>query len=364
MTHNNLINNPISSLGWNNTERLEAFTAWLVSLKDQFGIQESTLRAASADASFRRYFRVDSSIKAHPTLIIMDAPPEQENSEPFVRICGLMQQAGLHTPEILNWDKSNGFMLLTDLGGQTILQAIEEKPKDMALARDLMRGAIPVLVRWQQSSKPGVLPEFDEAIMRRDLQLFSDWYVEKYREVTLSEEQKQVLKQSEDLIVQRCLASPKVYVHRDYMPRNLMVSGFLAEGQPILGVLDFQDALYGPITYDIASLMRDAFHSWDEAFVLDITIRYWQAAQAAGLPVPEDFSEFWMDVEWMGLQRHLKVMGIFARLTLRDGKPKYLADTPRFLRYVRETCSRYRELHPLFKLINQIEDETPVTAYY
>lgn len=357
-------NNPISFLGWSNAERLDAFTKWLDSIKDPFAIQVSTLRQASADASFRRYFRIDSALKTHPTLIIMDAPPEQENSQPFVDIAKLMQQAGITVPEILNWDKDNGFMLLSDLGSETILQAIEKQPENAQLAESLMREAIPILVKWQQSSQPAVLPSFDEAVLRRDLSLFSEWYVGKYRQISLSDTQQKVWEQCVNLIVERCLAMPQVYVHRDYMPRNLMVSPSSSVDQPVLGVLDFQDALYGPIAYDIASFMRDAFHSWDESFVLDMTIRYWQAAQAAGLPVQPDFSDFWMDVEWMGLQRHLKVMGIFARLTLRDGKPKYLADTPRFLHYVRETTHRYRELHPLFKLINEIENETPETAFY
>jgi hypothetical protein len=155
------------------------------------------------------------------------------------------------------------------------------------------------------------------------------------------------------LIIERNLAWPNVYVHRDFMPRNLMVP--LDASETRLGVLDFQDAVYGPITYDIASLMRDAFLSWDEEHVLDVTIRYWQKARAAGLPVGDDFGEFYRGVEWMGLQRHLKVAGIFARLTLRDGKPQYLADAPRFIGYIRATCARYRELKPLLRLIDQVE---------
>lgn len=357
-------NNHIFALGWANQQRCDAFVQWLNSVQHAFELQIATLRPASADASFRRYFRIDSKQIAYPTRIIMDAPPEKENSRPFVHVCQLMQQAGINVPQILDWNEEHGFMLLSDLGHKTVLQTIQEHPNNSGLANKLMQQTIPILVDWQLASTPGKLPEFDEAFMRRDLQLFSDWYIDKYRRICLTEEQKQVLHESENLIVQRCLASPKVYIHRDYMPRNLMVSPATANGESKLGVIDFQDALYGPITYDIASLMRDAFYSWDEEIVLDITIRYWQAARAAGLPVESDFSTFWVNVEWMGLQRHLKILGNFARLTLRDGKPKYLADTPRFLDYIRQTCSRYRELFPLFKLINQIENTPLQTAYY
>jgi aminoglycoside/choline kinase family phosphotransferase len=154
------------------------------------------------------------------------------------------------------------------------------------------------------------------------------------------------------------LGGARVFVHRDFMARNLMASPGGA-----LGVLDFQDAVYGPITYDIASLMRDAFLSWDEEFVLDITIRYWQKARKAGLPVGDDFGEFYRAVEWMGLQRHLKILGIFARLTLRDGKPQYLADTPRFIKYARSTASRYRQLGPLMVLLDEIEGNETRVGY-
>jgi len=183
------------------------------------------------------------------------------------------------------------------------------------------------------------------------LQLFPEWYLGRHRGAQLSEKQRAVLERSFALIVENNLVAPQVFVHRDFMPRNLM----LMDEASALGVLDFQDAVYGPITYDIASLMRDAFLSWDESFVIDITARYWQAARKAGLPVDEDFGSFYRAVEWMGLQRHLKVAGIFARLTLRDGKPRYLADAPRFIAYIRATARRYRELVPLLRLIDEIE---------
>ena len=209
--------------------------------------------------------------------------------------------------------------------------------------------AIDALITLQLASQPGVLPVYDAAVLQRELALFPDWYIAQHRGITLDEKQRATLDSVFAQIVANNLAVPSVTVHRDFMPRNLMV------GNTQLGVLDFQDALYGPITYDIASLMRDAFISWEEDLVLDITIRYWQRARKAGLPVGDDFGEFYRSVEWMGLQRHLKVAGIFARLTLRDGKPKYLADAPRFIHYIRSTASRYRELTPLLRLIDKIE---------
>jgi aminoglycoside/choline kinase family phosphotransferase len=206
-----------------------------------------------------------------------------------------------------------------------------------------------------------VLPPYDEALLARELALFPDWYLERYRGVKVEGAVRETLNDMFKLVMARNLASPRVYVHRDFMPRNLMMPADPAE--PRLGVLDFQDAVYGPITYDIASLMRDAFLSWDEEFVLDITVRYWQKAQKAGLPVDPDFGEFYRAVEWMGLQRHLKVAGIFARLTLRDGKPKYLADAPRFIAYIRAAAGRYRELAPLLRLVDTVEGTQAATGY-
>jgi hypothetical protein len=335
--------NPIT---WSAPERETAFDAWFSTVQAAHQLERATLRAASADASFRRYFRVDS---ASGNRIIMDAPPEKENSQPFVDVAALMAQAGLNAPQILAWDKEQGFMLLTDLGAHTMMQVIDREQPQANLALYLQ--AVDVLIAWQKASKPGVLPPYDETLLRRELELFPEWYLARHRGVSLEGDLRRTLDEAFKVIIAQNLAWPSVYVHRDFMPRNLMAS----EASAALGVLDFQDAVYGPITYDIASLMRDAFLSWEEDFVLDITIRYWEKARAAGLPVGDDFGEFYRGVEWMGLQRHLKVAGIFARLTLRDGKPQYLADAPRFIRYIRATCARYRELKPLLRLIDQVE---------
>jgi N-acetylmuramate 1-kinase len=360
--------NTNSPIVWTDAQRKINFEAWLNSVSSQHQLNPQTLRSASADASFRRYFRVDSvwvDGLNQASLIIMDAPPAQENCKPFVDIARLMAQAGLQVPDILAWDEAQGFMLLTDLGAKTMMEVINPQLND-ALADpnfDLYMQAIDALIDWQLASKPNVLPPYDEALLRRELALFPDWYLAKHKGVTLDKTQQAVLDNAFSLIVQRNLAVPSVYVHRDYMPRNLMViEPNAADGKRSLGVLDFQDAVYGPITYDIASLMRDAFLTWEEPFVLDITIRYWQKAVKVGLLGEKsptgwgaDFGEFYRAVEWQALQRHLKILGIFARLTLRDGKPKYLADTPRFINYVRKTADRYRELGPFLKLIDQIE---------
>lgn len=342
---------------WADGLREQAFSAWLQSLQSNFVLQPASLRLASADASFRRYLRIDSlHSEFAPTLIVMDAPPDKEDSAPFVKVASLMQQAGIYCPRVLDWNQGHGFMLLTDLGDHTMMQRMDPAappPLEAYLQ------AVDTLITWQKVSQPGVLPPYDYALLRREMDLFGQWYVTQYRQLTLDAAQTKVLDQALDTIIANNLSWPSVYVHRDFMPRNLMDGG---RNQP-LGVLDFQDAVYGPITYDIASLMRDAFISWEEDFCLDVTVRYWQQARKVGLPVGDDFGEFYRAVEWMGLQRHIKIAGIFARLTLRDGKPKYLADTPRFIAYIRATCGRYRELKPLLRLVESIEGITPPQAF-
>ncbi|WP_084383256.1 aminoglycoside phosphotransferase family protein [Hydrogenophaga flava] len=341
---------------WADPARHAAFDHWLQGQATAQGLRPDTLRPASADASFRRYLRVDTVDGG--SRIVMDAPPDKENCQPFVRVAGLMKAAGLLVPDILAWDEPQGFMLLPDLGTQTMMERIDADNPQANHARYLQ--AVDTLLAWQLASKPGELPPYDEALLRRELQLFPDWYLAQHRQVKVEGAIATTLQKAFDTIVARNLAAPTVHVHRDFMPRNLMIPaqpGSTPAQQ--LGVLDFQDAVHGPITYDIASLMRDAFLTWEEDFVIDITVRYWEKARKAGLMDFEDwhsdFGAFYRAVEWMGLQRHLKVAGIFARLTLRDGKPKYLADAPRFIAYIRATAHRYRELGPLLKLIDEVE---------
>ena len=394
---------------WADPQRAAAFQNWLAGIGAAHGLRPETVRLASADASFRRYFRIDATGSA-ASRIVMDAPPDKENSEPFVQVARLMAEAGVTAPQVLEWDRAHGFLLLDDLGRETMLDVIDPARPDAS--RPLYDQAIDALIRWQLASRPGVLPPYDRALLERELALFPEWYIGRHRGIAVEGQLKERLERSFRLIVESNLASPSVYVHRDFMPRNLMVNvaptlgtgvsslppeealaalgrpgsgsaptlgtgvsslppeGALAAlGRPgggsaaDLGVLDFQDAVYGPITYDIASLMRDAFLSWDEEFVLDVTIRYWEAARKARLPVDADFGAFYRSVEWMGLQRHLKVAGIFARLTLRDGKPRYLADTPRFIAYIRSTASRYMELTPLLRVIDEIEGTSALTGF-
>jgi aminoglycoside/choline kinase family phosphotransferase len=324
-----------------NDARVGQVTAWLAALPRQHRIDPATLAVASADASFRRYFRV---VAGSNTRIVMDAPPGKEDVRPFVHVATLMRAAGLNAPEIIEADESQGFLLLSDLGRDTYLAVLNE-----ANAPELFSDAIDALVRWQLASRPGELPRYDEALLRRELELFPDWYVARHLKHELTSAQRDVLETMFRRILASNLAQPVVYVHRDYMPRNLMVAA------PNPGILDFQDAVMGPISYDVASLFRDAFISWDEERVIDWAIRYWERARRAGLPVAADFGSFWRDFEWMGLQRHLKVLGIFARINYRDDKPHYLADTPRFIGYVRSVARRYDELAPLARLLDELE---------
>jgi len=347
---------PAETIHWTDPQRAEVFRGWLTGIAGAHRLLPDTVRLASADASFRRYFRLDTTDATAPTRIVMDAPPDKENSAPFVQVAKLMADAGVLAPTVLEWDRINGFLLLDDLGRHTMLDVLDPARPDTG--RPLYDQAIDALIRWQLASQPGVLPPYDRALLERELALFPEWYIGRHRGIAVEGKLKERLDRSFKLIVDSNLASPSVYVHRDFMPRNLMMSA-----APTLGVLDFQDAVYGPITYDIASLMRDAFLSWDEEFVLDITVRYWVAARKAGLPVDEDFGAFYRAVEWMGLQRHLKVAGIFARLTLRDGKPRYLADTSRFIAYIRATAGRYMELTPLVRVIDEIEGTSALTGF-
>ena len=304
------------------------------------------LTPASADASFRRYFR--ATWPNGETAVLMDAPPDKEDVRPFVRIAQLMTDAGLTAPRVLAADVDNGYLLLNDLGNEGYLKTLHHA--DAKTADALMRGAIDALVQWQISSKPGVLPAYDEALLRRELAIFPEWCIGRHADLALDEKEQGWLNGVMDALVQSALEQPSVFVHRDYMPRNMMCTD--DAGTP--AILDFQDAVYGPITYDVVSLFRDAFISWDEERELDWVIRYWEEARKAGLPVHADFGDFWRAYEFMGLQRHLKVLGIFCRLNYRDGKSHYLEDLPRFYNYAFRTAERYAELRPLIPILERL----------
>lgn len=304
----------------------------------RLSLMQAEFAPASADASFRRYFRVRSGERCW---IVMDAPPQQEDCRPFLQVGALMRQAGLHVPEILAQDLDRGYLLLSDLGTRTYLEAIDADSADALFA-----DAIRALIAWQGASQPGVLPVYDAALLQRELALLPEWYLQRHLGVELSADEFKGLQQVFRRLTAAALAQPKVYVHRDYMPRNLMLS------QPNPGVLDFQDAVYGPLAYDPICLFKDAFLSWPAERVDGWLRQYHAAAGNAGLPVPP-WAQFRRDCDWIGLQRHLKVLGIFARINYRDGKPKYLADTPRFVRYAMDVLPRYAELAPLLTLFER-----------
>ncbi len=338
-------------------DRHAALAAWLAA---ELPGHSFALAPASSDASFRRYFRVTLEREAHGarTLIAMDAPPPQEDCRPFVHVARLLAEAGVHAPRVLAQDLDRGFLLLTDLGGTTYLDELTARGSpDPVAAKPLYLDAIDALVRWQSASREGELPPYDQALLRRELDLFPDWYLAKHLGMTLDGSQREALEGAFSLILANNLAQPRVYVHRDYHSRNLMVAS------PNPGVLDFQDAVHGPITYDLVSLLRDAYIVWDEVVQLDWAVRYWERARRAGLPVDADFGAFWRDFEWIGVQRQLKVLGIFARLAHRDGKPGYLADMPRVMAYLRGACRRYQALEPLLRLVDAIEGRVPVTGH-
>jgi aminoglycoside/choline kinase family phosphotransferase len=282
----------------------------------------------------------------------MDAPPEHEDCRPFVAVAKLFGEAGVNVPVVMAQNLKQGFLLLTDLGNATYLGELTEDS-----ASPLYHDAIDALIKIQLTSRPGMLPDYDEALLMREMQLFPDWYVAKHIGVTLSASQVEVLEATFHLILKNNLAQGKVYVHRDYHSRNLMVD------TPNPGILDFQDAVFGPVTYDLASLFKDAYLRWDEERVLDWTIHYWEKAKKAGLPVAQNFADFYRDFEWMGAQRHIKVLGIFARLFHRDGKDGYLKDMPLVMEYLRKTCERYGELRPLLKLLDTLENRAAQLGY-
>ncbi|MDO8412844.1 MAG: phosphotransferase [Gallionellaceae bacterium] len=326
-------------------KRQQALRTWL---QKQFPDATFDLAPASADASFRRYFRATFADTQRPTLIAMDAPPAHEDCRPFIHVAHLFGATGVHVPQVLAQDLEQGFLLLSDLGNTTYLQALRATP---ANAQQLYTHATDALITIQLASRENELPPYDEILLMREMRLFPEWYIAQHLKITLDKKQSTALEAVFQRIVKNNLAQPRVYVHRDYHSRNLMVAA------PTPGILDFQDAVYGPITYDLASLFKDAYIHWEEAEVLDWLIPYWEKAKKAGLPVHSDFADFYRDYEWMGIQRHLKVLGIFARLYHRDGKDGYLKDLPLVMDYVRRVCERYGDLKPLLQLLNVLQEK-------
>jgi aminoglycoside/choline kinase family phosphotransferase len=335
--------------------RHDLLAAWLAPHADRYALDPATLVPASADASFRRYYRIASAGEHGASLIAVDAPPPEKCRE-FAQVAQLLAEAGAHVPRVLEADFDAGLMLVTDLGTAPYLKTLQETGPGPR-ARELMRDALDTLIRWQLSSREGVLPPFDEAFLRREMELMPEWYLQRHLGRDIDETTRGVLDRTFALLVASARAQPQVFMLRDFMPRNLMIA------TPNPGVLDFQDAVYGPITYDVVSLLRDAFISWDEEFELDCFAHYWERAKKAGLPVDADFGEFYRQLEWMGLQRHIKVLGLFCRINYRDGKPHYMADLPRFLGYASKVAHRYRPLAPFARLLDDLQGTNVETGY-
>ncbi|MFZ6648638.1 aminoglycoside phosphotransferase family protein [Undibacterium sp. TJN25] len=340
----------MSSIQSTENERQTAMRNWLAGISTP-SLHLDTIRRASEDASFRSYYRVDAA--DGQTYIVMDAPPPMESVQRFANVADIFGKVGLTVPQVLAADNESGFLLLTDLGTTTYFHVLNNDS-----AHKLYMDAIDSLILLQTQSQPDVLPEYDRALLLKELMIFPEWYIGKHLGVTLTAEQTASLDKVFEALLANNLAQPQVFVHRDYHSRNLML---LDKGNP--GVLDFQDAVYGPITYDLVGLLRDAYVQWDEEMVLDWAIRYWEKAKRAGLPVSADVDSFYRDFEFMGLQRHLKILGIFARLYHRDGKDAFLADMPLVMEYVRKTAQRYNVLIPLLRLLDVLEDKKPQVGY-
>ncbi|UXH78095.1 aminoglycoside phosphotransferase family protein [Roseateles amylovorans] len=381
---------------WPDADRAARFQQWLAPLVDRLGLRPDTLTLASSDASSRRYLRLRTADGG--SLVVMDAPATPNQVRPFMEVAALMTGCGLHVPRLLAQDEDQGFVLMEDLGSLGYLEALRaaQVAQDMATASSLMRDATTALLRWQGCAAGASLPRFDEAFVRRELQIFVDWCVQAHHGKQWNERQLEQWNRTVALLVANITAQPMVPMHRDYMARNLMVCRSAsptsddtaptniapdAAAAPLNpGILDFQDAVLGPITYDLASLLRDAFLTWDEAEELDWAVRYWEGARSAGLfgidpstaahadgpdphPMAQDFGLFWRALEWTALQRHLKILGIFCRLKLRDGKPHYAEDLPRFYAYVVKTASRYMELTPLVRLMEDLQPQMMQTGF-
>jgi aminoglycoside/choline kinase family phosphotransferase len=325
--------------------RLTQIIHWLESHQNGWGLDPSSLVPASSDASFRRYFRVSSSHPEHPSLIVMDAPPDKEALLPFIQVATLFKDVGLNVPQILDKDLAHGFLLLSDLGSQTYLSVLNSTN-----AKALYHAAITALIKIQLASQPGVLASYDATTLQREMDLFAEWFLKRHHQYVLSVSEQVDLEKIFHLIKENNLSQSQVYVHRDFHSRNLMLT---QANNP--GILDFQDALYGPMTYDVVSLLRDAYIEWSEEEVINFLVDYWERARSSGLKVPADFANFYRDFEWMGLQRHLKILGIFARLNHRDGKKNYLNDIPLVLKYTRAVASRYSSFKPLLRILDQAE---------
>ncbi|WP_432723762.1 phosphotransferase [Jeongeupia wiesaeckerbachi] len=313
----------------------DSISSWLTATT---GAPPISLTPGGSDASVRNYWRASW---ADRSLIVMQADPALFDARPFLARQAELAGAGIRVPQVLAQNLDDGLVLLEDLG-ETLLAP---QLTDEVQARAWYLRAIDLLVTMQVGMASEQLPPFDTAFMQREMEIGREWYLEKHLGVVFDGEPLASWQRSCALIAAFNASQPVGFMHRDYHSRNLMIK------DDALVVIDFQDAVRGPLVYDIVSLLRDAYVDWEEAFVLDLAIRYWEKARAAGLPIQADFGDFYKAFEWLGLQRHLKVLGLFARLHHRDGKSRYLADIPRVLHYVNKVCERYVELGSLKRLL-------------
>jgi aminoglycoside/choline kinase family phosphotransferase len=313
-------------------------------LEQDLGFREYGIVPASADASFRRYFRVTRA--GQPSLIVMDAPPGKEDVGPYLRVAAMLQDIGVHAPRILERSQGDGFLLLTDLGTTMYLTELAKPGQADPLYADALAALVRIQCRGAQAATQ--LPPYDEQLLRFEMSLFPDWLLQRHLSLPLSPREAQVLQAGMDALVANAFEQPQVFVHRDYHSRNLMVC---PDANP--GIIDFQDAVHGALTYDLVSLLRDSYVAWPQERVVGWALQFRRLAVGAGLPAGRDEAQFlrWFDL--MGVQRHLKVGGIFARLFLRDGKPGYLADIPRTLQYAVNSCARHADFVELGELIGE-----------
>ena len=333
--------------------RFESLKLWLKRLPNELGIDPDSISPASSDASFRRYFRVIGKNAPDSSFIVMDAPVDKEDSRPFIHVANLLLQAHVNVPKVIEQDLEQGFLLLSDLGTTTLFSQVNEEN-----APSLYKDATKTLIHLQKNTKTNNLPQYDAALLRRELDLFPEWYLLKHLQYQLNDQEKIELESIFDQLIEQILLQPTVFVHRDYHSRNLMITEVNSPG-----VLDFQDAVIGPITYDLVSIFRDAYVNLDEQTQIDYVVRYWESAKKENLPVSDDFGEFYTAFEWMGLQRHLKVLGIFARLFHRDGKDGYLKDLPLVLQYTEKAAQRYSIFRPLVRILDASQRRARPTGF-
>lgn len=334
------------------SQRYEALLSWLHSLAQSYQLNLDSIENASSDASFRRYYRIQGQDKSY---VVMDAPPSHENNAAFIDVQQRLAQVGNKVPVILAYEADQGFMLLNDLGTQNYFHALQDG-LDNGAVQAMYRLAINELVRMQKADFTG-LPVYDAARMLDELQLFEDWYINQHCQTELTDKEKTGLQNLFEKLVADNVQHGQVLVHRDFHSPNLMMPTD-ASLQP--AIIDFQDAVVGPITYDIASLVMDARHTWDEDQQLDWAIRYWQAAHLAGLTLDTDFAEFHRAYEWMSVQRNLRILGVFSRLSIRDGKHHYLEHMPRVVNYLRQVFVRYEDFKALRYLFDRLENKQTV----